>query len=213
VQRGTVHFEYMMTVGGGFLRTASSLEEHIKTLAELVRHDPYERNERSARFVQAFVRPRGLDVPPATVFTKAMLQLLRAPSELRLPSPLGRTIGRLIHRAAPLLGAPLEDGTLGRWALRWQAFLTKLVTSWRAFLTRLITSLRKRLVKPLRKRLVTPLDKMLVRQRKRARARLKPIRRFFLVQLRAAVRALLLRLAPQRRPTKSPQAKSSERQH
>jgi hypothetical protein len=143
-----------------------------------------------------------------------MLDLLQSPAQPRLPNPLGRRIGRLIHRAAPLLGAPLEDGTLRGWALRWQAFLTKLVTSWRTFLTRLITawwaSITK-LITSLRKTLVKPLARMLVRHRKRGRARLKPIRRFFLVRLRAAVRALLLRLAPQRRPAKRPPGEASER--
>jgi hypothetical protein len=139
-QRGYVHFEYLEQFAGGLLRSAPNLEEHVQTLAELVRRDPYERDDRADRFAQAFARPHGLDVPASRVFVDAMLDLLQSPAQPRLPSPLGRTIGRLIHRAAPLLGAPLEDGTLRRWALRWQAFLTKLVTSWRTFLTRLITA-------------------------------------------------------------------------
>jgi hypothetical protein len=114
-QRGTVHFEYLMTIEEGFVRTAATLDEHVAMLGELVRRDPSERDERSDRFVQAFVRPHGLDVTPADVFSEEMLRLLESPSEVRLPRSVGRTIGRLVHRSAPVLGAPLEDQPLRRW--------------------------------------------------------------------------------------------------
>jgi hypothetical protein len=115
-QRGTVHFEYLVTVGGGFVRTTTSFEEHVETLAELVRKNPYERDEQSAKFVQTFVRPHGIDVTPATVFSEEMLRLFEAPSGAHLPNRLGQAIGRLIHRTAPVLGVPFEEGPLRRWA-------------------------------------------------------------------------------------------------
>jgi hypothetical protein len=102
-QRGTIHFEYLVTVGGGFVRTATSLEDHVRTLAELARGDPYEPDEQSRRFVQAFVRPHGLDVTAADQFSAEMLRLLKSPSKLRVPNPLGQAIGVLVHRAAPML--------------------------------------------------------------------------------------------------------------
>jgi hypothetical protein len=108
-QRGTVHFEYLVTVGGGFVRTATSFDGHLRVLAELVRRDPYERDEQSDRFVRTFVRPHGLDVTPAGVFSEEMLRLLREGSRLRLPNRLGRGLGRLLHRAAPALGGLLAD--------------------------------------------------------------------------------------------------------
>jgi hypothetical protein len=106
-QRGTVHFEYL-TLPGGLLRTARSLEEHVATLGDLVERDPYERDERSNRFVETFVRPQGLDVVPATVFSEEMLRLIAGASEVPLPGRGARAIGRLIHRAAPILSVPLE---------------------------------------------------------------------------------------------------------
>lgn len=109
-QRGTVHFEYLMTAGNGLLRTAASFEEHIAILSDLVRHDPYRSDERSARFVQTFVRPHGVDVTPGAVFAEEMLRLLKAPSELGLPSRTARAVGRLIHLAAPVLVMPFETG-------------------------------------------------------------------------------------------------------
>jgi hypothetical protein len=108
-QRGTVHFEYLVTVGGGFVRTARRFDEHLGVLAELVRSDPYERDEQSDGFVRAFVRPHGLDVTPAGVFSEEMVRLLREGSGLALPNRLGRGIGRLLHRGAPALGGLLGD--------------------------------------------------------------------------------------------------------
>ena len=187
VQRGTVHFEYLMTVAGGFVRTTPGLEEHLRVLAELVRQDPDERDERSNRFVQEFIRPLGLEVTPAKVFAEEMIRLLGAPSELNEPAPVGRGIGRLLDRAAPVLVAPLEEQSLRRWAARWLTFLKELMTS------RL-----KRLTKPLRRQ--RKALRRLMRRKVRFRARLKPVRRLFLVRLRAAVRTRLQRFTRHREP-------------
>jgi hypothetical protein len=174
-QRGTVHFEYLMTVGGGFVRTASSLDEHLEVLSELVQRDPYDRDEQAARFVQEFVRPHGLDVTPSTVFSKGMLRLLESPSEPRLPSPLGRSIGRLLHRAAPLLGAPLQDKPLRSWFRDRGRFHTKR-------LQRRLHRTRRSLTRTVRG------------NRPQWQAGLKPARRLFLVRLPASLRSRLQRL-------------------
>jgi hypothetical protein len=108
-QRGYAHFEYLMTVGGGFVRTTRDLDEHLAMLGELLRCNPYERDERSDRLVQAFVRPHGQDVTPATVFSTEMLELLASPSDLRRPSRLGQAVGGLTRWAAPVIGAPLTN--------------------------------------------------------------------------------------------------------
>jgi hypothetical protein len=108
VQRGTVHFEYLSTVAGGLLRSASTLDEHARILDGLIERDPYARDERSSSFVREFVRPHGIDIAPATVFANEMLRLLRTRSSLGRPGSVARTVGELVHRAAPVLGAPLE---------------------------------------------------------------------------------------------------------
>jgi hypothetical protein len=90
-----------------------------------------------------------------------MLRLLEAPTELRLPSPLGRRIGRLVWRAAPVLDTLFEDGPLRRLLRRWRNSLKKLMT-------------------------------------RRVRARLKPIRWFFNLWLRAAILVRVRRLLPRR---------------
>jgi hypothetical protein len=157
-QHGYVHYEYLTTFAGGLLRRTSSLKEHVNTLAELVRRDPYERDTTSERFVQAFVRPHGRDVTPATVFTEEMFRLLESRSEVPLPGLLGRAAGRLVQLAAPVLGAPLDEGPVRRW--------------WR-------------------RRVQRDLDRLTRQWGRRLRALVKPMRRFFLVRLRAAVRSRL----------------------
>jgi hypothetical protein len=107
-QRGTVHFEYLTTAGGGLLRTATGFDEHVRTLGDLVRRDPYARDEQSDRFVRAFVRPRGIDIPANEIFVQEMHGLLEAPAEARVPGRSARTAGRLVQLAAPVLGAPFE---------------------------------------------------------------------------------------------------------
>ena len=113
-QRGTIHFEYLSTVGGGLLHTAPSLDEHVAQLEALIGREPSERDERSDRFVRAFIRPHGLDVRPSEVFAAEMLRLLREPSAVSIPGPAARSLGRIVHGAAPILGAPLEDGPRAR---------------------------------------------------------------------------------------------------
>jgi hypothetical protein len=88
-QEGTLHFRYLLEVGGGLLRVSRSLEEHVAQLAEAVRGEDAEAALRSARFVEAFVRPYGLDTPATPVFVDAVEALALDSSEpgQRLPLP------------------------------------------------------------------------------------------------------------------------------
>jgi hypothetical protein len=92
-QRGTVHFEYLTTAGGGLLRTATSFDEHVRTLGDLVRRDPYARDELGDRSVRAFVRPRGIDVPANEIFVQEMLMLLESSVEARVPGAVSQDGG------------------------------------------------------------------------------------------------------------------------
>jgi hypothetical protein len=157
-QQGYVHYGYLTSFAGGLLRRSSSLDEHVRTLAELVRREPYDRDPTSERFVQGFVRPHGLDVAPATVFTEEMFRLLESPTEVRLPGRVGQAAGRFLYFCAPAFVALLEEGRLRRW--------------WR-------------------RRGHRRLQKLLKRSEHRLRAIFKPVRRFFVVRLRAAMRARL----------------------
>jgi hypothetical protein len=112
-QLGTVHFEHLAGEHG-VLRMASSLEEHVAVLADLVRRDTYAQDERSMDFVRYFVRPHGLDVRPTEVFIKEMFELCGRPSVLAPASRWRRAAGRLLSRAAVVIGAPLEERPVAR---------------------------------------------------------------------------------------------------
>jgi hypothetical protein len=140
-QSGTIHFAYLSTVGGGFLRTAPTFEEHVAELERLIGREPYERDERSERFVRAFIRPHGLADRPAELFAREMLRLLDRRSTATVPGPAARALGRAVHRAAPLFGLLLEEGSEAR--LRWNRNRRSLAKRGRE-LRRRRTRLRKR---------------------------------------------------------------------
>jgi hypothetical protein len=69
-QSSLFHFPYLLSVGGGLLRAAHSFPEHEAQLAASLR-EPV-RPDLNATFVQAFIRPAGLDVPATDVFVSAV---------------------------------------------------------------------------------------------------------------------------------------------
>jgi len=103
-QEGTIHFHYLMNVGGGLLRTARSLDAHAAQLAAALRGevpDP----ERNPRFVEAFIRPQGLDQAATPLFVTAVEALTTeaglgaAESEHTRPGFFSRASLRLLRRA------------------------------------------------------------------------------------------------------------------
>ena len=61
-QGGTLHFRHLRDVSGGLLHVASGLADHVKQLEGAV-CNPQRAAERGRRFVEAFVRPFGIDEP------------------------------------------------------------------------------------------------------------------------------------------------------
>jgi hypothetical protein len=59
-QDGTLHFHYMLPENGGFLRVATSMDEHVAQLAGSLA-DAEAASAQLASFVSAFLRPRGRD--------------------------------------------------------------------------------------------------------------------------------------------------------
>ena len=74
-QEGTLHFHYLLEVGGGLLRVTRSLDEHTTQLAEAVRGADEGAAERSRRFVEEFVRPHGRNRAATPLFVDAIEQL------------------------------------------------------------------------------------------------------------------------------------------
>ena len=60
-QEGSAHFRYLLAGEGGFVETATDLDEHLAQLRRALAEDPFAGARQ--RFLESFVRPRGLDRP------------------------------------------------------------------------------------------------------------------------------------------------------
>ena len=111
-QMGTVHFRYLFEAGGGLLTSATSFDEHLQQLDEVLAHPSTEVRP----FVRAFVRPRGLDVAATPVFVehvetmKGLAGGAARPAAFRGPRAVDAEQGTLVAarrqpRASRLLGA------------------------------------------------------------------------------------------------------------
>jgi len=107
-QEGTLHFQHLLEENGGFLHTASSLEEHLDQLARVL-DEGEEGAERRRRFVESFVRPRGLDRPATPIFADEVEELARTRVQPTRHSPLLRALLRLEAAVctALIVSAPL----------------------------------------------------------------------------------------------------------
>ena len=111
-QDGMAHFRYLLNVGGGLLQTAPDLESHLRQLGEVV-GGSRERDARNKRFVTAFVRPRGLDVPATPVFADAVERLA---AEGRHAPDAVLAARRASHTFVASLASASRTGVL-RWLL------------------------------------------------------------------------------------------------
>ena len=94
-QEGTLHFHHLLPEKGGFLRFASTLDEHTVQLSELLRSPQAVRAD-GQRFVAQFIRPCGLDRPAAPIVAGAIEDVaMLGPRPVPRPSPWV-PIGRLI---------------------------------------------------------------------------------------------------------------------
>jgi hypothetical protein len=89
IQQGTLHFRYLLEVGGGLLSVSRTLDEHARQLAHAVAGEDGRRASAGA-FVAEFVRPLGADVPATPVFVDELERFgaSAAPRPQRTPAPL-----------------------------------------------------------------------------------------------------------------------------
>ena len=73
-QDGTEHFRYLMSVGGGLLRISRDRETHLAQLGVAVRRSPTSQHPHR-QFLEAFVRPRGVDHAATPDFVAAVEDL------------------------------------------------------------------------------------------------------------------------------------------
>jgi hypothetical protein len=108
VQDGTLHFRYLLEVGGGLLRVADTLQEHGAQVAEALA-DPDGAGQAPAGFVREFVRPHGLDTPATPIFVREIERLAEVPRTEPKRTPLAllplrpvlRPLARRAARYAP----------------------------------------------------------------------------------------------------------------
>jgi hypothetical protein len=101
-QDGTLHFQHLKNVDGGLLHLSSTLDAHIAQLERLPTEAEAGR-QKARRFIQAFVRPRGLE-HAATAFVVAEIEQYAAAAAL-VPAA-----DRLSARLARVALAPLAFG-------------------------------------------------------------------------------------------------------
>jgi hypothetical protein len=81
-QEGSIHFAYLLEPNGGFVLDAATLDHHVEQLARVLT-DGFDAGS-IERFVERFVRPRGIAEPVAPIVAASALELVGAQ-----PAPLG----------------------------------------------------------------------------------------------------------------------------
>jgi hypothetical protein len=124
-QREMRHFQYLMEVEGGLLQGAHSFEEHLAQLsASLAGRD--DRRAQTWRFLEAFVRPRGLQISATEIFAGEVEALGRQPAPAAAPVPWSSRLLQPAVRRLAIAGADaswLRDPVEHRNALRAEANL------------------------------------------------------------------------------------------
>ena len=86
-QSGTIHFRYLTEIGGGVARPGREFDEHADQLVEALT-GTWNHAERQRRFLEAFVRPRGLDTAATPIFCDEVERLGNlAPAAARRADP------------------------------------------------------------------------------------------------------------------------------
>lgn len=105
MQRGLLHYHYLLEENGGFIREASSFEEHVRLLARDLR-DPEQARALDRSFVEHFIRPHGIDRPATPALVEAIEGLGRMPCSPATSTPLSTRA----LRAVLLAGSARDRG-------------------------------------------------------------------------------------------------------
>jgi hypothetical protein len=85
-QQGTLHFHYLLKVGGGLLQVSRGFDEHHEQLAASLSASEEGRGA-SRDFVREFIRPHGLDRPATPILCDAVEDVSRVPAPLPVRTP------------------------------------------------------------------------------------------------------------------------------
>lgn len=106
-QEGTLHFRHLRRVNGGLLHVADDFPDHLAHLDAALRADGKDAG-RCRRFVEAFVRPYGVDVPATPRLVEALEAVGATPAPRLERSPLWAPLARLLLR--PLAARARREG-------------------------------------------------------------------------------------------------------
>jgi hypothetical protein len=114
-QGGTLHFHHLVDDGGA-VQTAATLDAHVEQLAAVLAG----RAPRDARrFVSAFVRPHGIDVPASSMFANEVSRLAGLPAPPAVGDGALASVARPVALLAAFAARALaEDRPLWAYALR-----------------------------------------------------------------------------------------------
>lgn len=85
-QNGTLHFRYLVEVGGGLLKVANTFDQHREQLAAALSR-PSADDPAARPFVESFVRPRGLDQAATSRLADGIEELGRMGPSDRVTTP------------------------------------------------------------------------------------------------------------------------------
>jgi hypothetical protein len=94
-QEGTIHFHYLLNVGGGLLEASRSLEEHVAQLSATLA-DPRPGVERARQFTEGFIRPHGLAEASTPRFAAAIEALAQRPAPRPEGAPPAAWVARIL---------------------------------------------------------------------------------------------------------------------
>jgi hypothetical protein len=108
-QHGTVHFDYLVTAGGGLVTVGNGFDEHLAQLASAAAIPAGERK----LFIRDFVRPLGLDRPATPVFVNAVEDM----KGLRVEPPRADLFAPVWRWALRRFAALKDNERFQRWTL------------------------------------------------------------------------------------------------
>ncbi len=119
-QEGTLHFRHLKNVEGGLLHLASDFEQHAAQLSRLLADGSAERQS-ARRFIQAFVRPYGLDVAATPRLVSEIERFVAGPSAPLVSDSLSTRMLRLALMPAAAIAtvATMERTKLRAMILHW----------------------------------------------------------------------------------------------
>jgi hypothetical protein len=124
-QQGTLHFQYLQAEGFGHLHVAQTLEEHTALLERSL--DDGASEERNARFLRRFVRPRGLEVAATPVVVDVLEELAAGHATRPDPAPALAPGVRFLLSSQRL---PTGETSLEARSRRWRLAEGRAFRSW-----------------------------------------------------------------------------------